>query len=182
MITEGSLLAQNYEIGDTLSVVDFFNEFLLPINDNKLNGLEICCGKGRNTLWLASQNITMRAFDFSKNAIEEAIYRLEKTCYSKSVIFNIADATQEWDYDENHFDFIIDCFGSSDIESYAGRELVLDQALKLLKPGGFYFLQIDSPELGVFKEFFEKSPGIEKNTLIFDNGKIEAFLTTLPLS
>ncbi len=35
-------------------------------------GLEICCGKGRNTIWLAENGANMTGFDFSAVAIDIA--------------------------------------------------------------------------------------------------------------
>ena len=36
---------------------------------NNPAGIEMGCGKGRNSIWLAKQGIKMAAFDFSKNAM-----------------------------------------------------------------------------------------------------------------
>ena len=38
----------------------------------KLRGIEMGCGKGRNSIWLAKQGANMTAFDFSSIAIDEA--------------------------------------------------------------------------------------------------------------
>lgn len=159
-------------------VVEFW-DWLIALqldNANKFHGLEICCGKGRNAIWLSNHNVEMCAFDFSRIAIEEANRRQELLNLKNNVDFAVQDATTEWPYSDQTFDFVIDCFGSSDIESQTAREHILNEALRVLKPGGYYFLQIDSPELGFFAERFQNNPGTEKNTLLFPNGKVESVL------
>jgi len=119
----------------------------------------------------------MFGFDFSTVAIAEAKRRQGRFLLHPPVDFQVQDATDCWAYNTHHFDFVLDCFGSSDIESEVGRENVLNEALRTLKPGGYYFLQIDSPEMGFFLERLKEAPGSERNTLIFPNGKVESVLT-----
>jgi len=142
-----------------------------------LRGLEICCGKGRNTIWLAGKGVEMAAFDFSESAIQEAKRRQERMSLRNKVSFTVSDALAPWPYPDHGFDFVVDCFGSSDIESEAGRNNVLAETLRVLKPGGFYSLQIDTAEMGFFAERFREAPGPERNTLIFPNGKVESVLS-----
>jgi len=53
-------------------VADFFTWLVQKRPHERLAGVEMGCGKGRNCLWLARQGFKMTGFDFSKNAIEEA--------------------------------------------------------------------------------------------------------------
>src|SRR4051812_21380971 len=41
-------------------------------------GLEVCCGKARNMIWLAQQGARMSGFDFSPTAVFEGNKRAEK--------------------------------------------------------------------------------------------------------
>lgn len=158
-------------------VVEFWNWIESRQRCEMLRGLEVCCGKGRNAIWIAEKGVEMFGFDFSTIAIAEARLRQEQLLLAQPVDFQVQDATDCWVYADRSFDFVLDCFGSSDIESEVGRENILNEALRVLKPGGYYFLQIDSPEMGFFSERFKEAPGLERNTLIFPNGKVEAVLT-----
>jgi len=142
-----------------------------------LRGLDICCGKGRNAIWLAGKGAEMAAFDFSEFAIQQAQRRQERMSLPNKVLFTVSDAMEQWPYPEHVFDFVVDCYGSSDIESEAGRNNVLAETLRVLKPGGFYSLQIDTAEMGFFAERLREAPGAERNTLIFPNGKVESVLS-----
>ncbi len=157
-------------------VVQFW-DWLESNNADKKCGLEICCGKGRNAIWLAGQGSKMQAFDFSSTAIEEAKLRQSRLQLPDAVEFSLQNAMERWAYESSFFDFVIDCFGTSDIEAEHGRVNVLSETLRVLKPGGYYFLQIDSPEMGFFAELYESSPGPDKSSVVFPNGKIESILT-----
>lgn len=163
-------------------VVEFWDWMLSRHSGRSMKGLEVCCGKGRNAIWLAGKGVSMFGFDFSSIAIAEAMHRQERLSLPKKVDFRVQDAVCPWPYANHEFDFVVDCFGSSDIESEEGRQHVINEALRVIKPGGYYFLQIDSPEMGFFAERFNTAPGSERNTLLFPNGKVEAVLTELDLT
>jgi SAM-dependent methyltransferase len=158
-------------------VVRFLEYLCLKNKSVPLTGLEICCGKGRNSIWLAENGTKMTGFDFSKAAIETAKRLQQKLPADQKVSFQLHDALDPWPFESGMFDFIVDSFGSADIESAQGREYLIREAVRVLKKGGLYFLQIDSPELGFFAERMKSHPGPDKNTLVFPNGKIESVLT-----
>jgi SAM-dependent methyltransferase len=157
-------------------VVAFWNWLQSKKISSKPKGLEICCGKGRNAIWLAGKGVEMSGFDFSSVAITEATDRVRHLSLPATADFRVHDAVVTWPYADQIFDFVVDCFGSSDIEGWSARRYVLDESLRVLKPGGYHFLQIDTPEMGFFAERFKEAPGPENNTLVFPNGKIEALL------
>jgi len=150
-------------------VVEFWQRKLT--GKPNLNGLEIGCGKGRNVRWLTAHGITMTGLDFSPYAIEEAKRR------STEGAFILADACNPWPFSDESFDFVIDCWASADIESQTGRENVRNEAHRVLRPAGLYFLQIDTPDTGLFQRLTQDLPGPEKNTILLPNGKVEALLS-----
>ncbi len=119
--TNPTALLQMDSRGVSGGVEKFYN-FLVTQNQSNLSGIEMGCGKGRNVIWLAKQpNIAqVHGFDFSSSAIVEAQKRaLEEKVESKA-LFVVADATETWPYKNESFDFAIDCFASTDIESVGG--------------------------------------------------------------
>jgi len=82
----------------------------------------MCCGKGRDVIWLAQQGICMTGFDFSSNAINEARKRSAACQRDMNTNFFVQDATEPWALSDNTFDFVFDCFATTDIESRHGRE------------------------------------------------------------
>lgn len=149
-----------------------FWDFLKKKEVKNLKGVEIGCGKGRNTIWLAKHGIEMTGFDFSPFAVKEAKVRAIKTKNSKAD-FKIADATKKWPFSSSIFDFGIDCFASTDIESIKGRKFAAKEMYRVLKPGGFLMAYMLSPEDGFHREMIKKRPTKEKNAFLHDTGKFE---------
>lgn len=153
-----------------------FLEFLKEQYDNieNLKGLEICCGKGRNVNWLASQGINAFGFDFSPSAINIASVRASANGLDDNAHFIVQDATLSYPYAENQFDFVIDCFGTTDIETPQGRQATRDNILKVLKPGGFLLVYLLSDKDEFHKKMVSQYPGPDEGSFIWpENGKYE---------
>lgn len=157
------------------SGVKKFFSWLSPSNSStKLKGVEMGCGKGRNSIWLAAQGLKMTAFDFSESAISEAKKRAKEAGADSSVNFTVQDATNRWPYDNSHFDFAIDCFASTDIESPEGRAFARNESKRVLKSGGFLLVYTLSTDDEFHKEMLEEYPAEEKNSFIHPTtGKFE---------
>lgn len=157
------------------SGVLLFWEWLREKNaTTKMRGIEMGCGKGRNSIYLATQGATMVGFDFSEVAIQEAKKRAALAGGENSAHFFVQDATTEWPYENNSFDFAIDCFASTDIDSISGRIFARDEFSRILKPGGYLFVYTLSVDDEFHKEMVEKSPGKEKNSFFHPTtGKFE---------
>ena len=122
--------------------VVFFGKWLSNNIDDlgNLRGIEMCCGKGRNSIWLAGLGVQMTGFDFSSHAILEAKKRSDLANLSHYTKFLVHDAVSEWPFANSSFDFFIDCFGSSDIETKSGRIMARNEALRVVKPGGYQYM------------------------------------------
>jgi len=119
------------------SGVHLFYEWLARKQKFKdFTGIEMGCGKGRNSIWLAEQGIHMNAFDFSEFAIHEAKARAQKIGITEKVNFLVHDATLLWEFPDDAFDVGIDYFASTDIETFAGRTRARDEFRRVIKPGG----------------------------------------------
>jgi len=141
---------------------------------NNLTGLEMGCGKGRNSIGLAKQSIKMAAFDFSKNAITEAKKRAEESGVENSVNFIVQDATIKWPFKSDSFDLALDVFASVDIESFEGRSFARDEFKRVLKKGGFLLVYTLSTDDEFHKEMLKEHPAKEKNSFIHPtSGKFE---------
>jgi SAM-dependent methyltransferase len=154
------------------SVVAFF-KFLSESDSACATGIEMGCGKGRNTIWLARHGVSMCGFDFSENAITEAVRRADEAGVAAKTSFLVQDATKPWRYDPEQFDFGIDCFASTDIESEGGRIFAIAEMHRALKPGGYLMAYLLSPEDEFHKEMIAKYPAHERGAFIHPTGKFE---------
>ncbi len=138
-----------------------------------IRGLEICCGKGRNVLWLAGQGAHMIGFDFAKHAIRTARSRMPYEQKGRA-IFLCHDAISRWPFKSKSFDFTIDCFGSTDIEGEINRSFVRQEILRVLKLGGHHFLYTNSVKSEFYKKMAAQKVSGEKNAYRYpETGKFE---------
>jgi cyclopropane fatty-acyl-phospholipid synthase-like methyltransferase len=111
--------------------------------DHEITGrvLDIGCGTGENSMYLASQGIAVVGVDFSANAIALARKKLAGRAFADRVNFQVADALkmEPAALDVSPFDCILDCglfhaFEDKDQVTYVSR------LGELLKPAGSYFM------------------------------------------
>ncbi len=155
-------------------VVKFYKWLYSKTATENVKGLEMCCGKGRSVIWLAKQKINMTGFDFSKNAIEEARRRAEAAGVQSKTNFLVQDATKKWKFDSDSFDFVVDCFATTDIESAEGRNFARDEAIRVLKPNGYLLVYTLSTDNEFHKEMIKTSPTSQSNAFLHPTtGKFE---------
>jgi SAM-dependent methyltransferase len=165
------LLEQMDSRNPSAGVVNFY-DFLTAHGLEEGSGLEMGCGKGRNVIWLAEKGLEMSGFDFSPAAIEEAKKRAAENGVAAQ--FAVGDATKPWDFESDSFDFVIDCFASTDIESSEGREFAAKEIGRVLKPGGYLLAYLLSDKDEYHSEINAVSPGPDKNSFIHPKtGKFE---------
>lgn len=127
-------------------------------------GLEIGCGKGRNSIWLARQGMQMIGYDFAPSAVNEALERATKLSLTlEQANFAVQDVTQPFSLRPNCIDFAIDCFASTDIDSYEGRVSARNNIYNVLKPEGLLFVYSLSTEDEFHRHLLDRHPVEEHN-------------------
>lgn len=139
----------------------------------QLKGLEMGCGKGRSVIWLAQQGVHMSGFDFSPTAIKVAKERAETAGVSDKTKFVVQDATVSWKFPANSFDFSIDCFATTDIESKEGRAFAVSEMIRVTKPDGYILVYVMSTDDEFHQEMIQKSPASEDHAFVHPAGKFE---------
>jgi ubiquinone/menaquinone biosynthesis C-methylase UbiE len=172
--------------------VELFFEFLRSRNASMKKGIEMGCGKGRNSIWCAEQPEVdfMTGFDFSTAAIETARNRSRSAGTVEKARFLVHDATERWPFENESFDFGIDCTASTDIESLEGRAFAASEMVRVLKRGAFLLVYVMSTANEYHEEVRRQSPADEKGAFIhpatgkyekvFEETEVDA-LYTLPL-
>jgi len=127
--------------------------------------LDIGCGKGRNSIFLASQGFNVTGVDFAPEAIKEARKRAGKIT---NIEFKKLDLSKNWPYKNESFEIIVDCFSTMCIP-FKGRQNAISESFRVLKTNGYFlFYAIGRTSL------VDKSPGPEFNSAIFPKtGKFE---------
>lgn len=118
--------------------------------------LEIGCGTGKNTKWLASRTANLTAVDLS----EEMLAQAKQKITSGSVQFRQHDINKPWPFGCDH-DLIT---FSLVLEHIADLQLIFEKAAACLVPGGYLYVG----ELHPFKQYtgtrarFETGQGLQE--------------------
>jgi ubiquinone/menaquinone biosynthesis C-methylase UbiE len=104
--------------------------------------LEIGCGTGKNTIFLAQIGEQVHALDFSAGMIEKA----KEKVTAENVRFSMADLTKRWPCDDAAYDLIVCCLVLEHIEDLSH---IFAEAARTLTPNGKFFVN----ELHPFKQY-----------------------------
>jgi len=110
-------------------------EFLRPDD----NVLEIGCGTGLNTKWLAEKAGSVVATDFSEGMLEKARARLSGT----DVTLHNMDVTEPWPFDDRCFDCVLATLVLEHVKRLAP---VFGEAHRVLRSGGVFYLSELHPD------------------------------------
>jgi len=98
--------------------------------------LELGCGAGEMSLWFAEKGFEVYGIDISPTAV---VWAKEKAAVRKiKADFRVGSVLDLSEFPDNYFDYILDghclhCIIGDD------RRKFLSKALRVLKPGGFFF-------------------------------------------
>jgi malonyl-CoA O-methyltransferase len=145
-----------------------------------LDVLEIGCGTGKNTIWLAEQARSVVALDFSSRMLARAREHIR----SANVRFIEHDVANQWPIPSNAIDVVI---GNLILEHVFDLWPVFAEAARVLRRGGHLFLcelHPDRQRAGGQAAFHDRTTGTEvrvaayRHTVAeFVNGGIAASLT-----
>lgn len=123
--------------------VKVFQDFLAQKNKNIKNQkiLDLGCGKGRNSIYLADKGYGVFGVDFSKSAI--AACNKRKFNFS-NLKFLLHDVSNSLPFSEKSFDAIFD-INTTICMLEQGRESVIKEAKRILRKNGYYFFHGIAP-------------------------------------
>ena len=104
--------------------------------------LEIGCGTGKNTVFLAQIGTSVHALDFSQGMIEKAKEKVR----AQNVRFSITDITKKWPADDGEFDLVV-C--NLVLEHIPDLAFIFSEATRVLQNMGSFFVN----ELHPFKQY-----------------------------
>jgi len=118
--------------------------------------LEIGCGTGKNTGWLAEKSVHLTAVDFS----EEMIAKAKEKNQDNTVEFIHSDILQPWNFGTNQFDLVA---FSLVLEHIQNLDHIFEEASNSLQSGGYLYVG----ELHPYKQYsgskarFESTAGLQ---------------------
>jgi len=124
--------------------------------------LEIGCGTGKNTVFLAQIGRTVHAVDFSQGMIARA----KEKVLAENVHFSMMDITRPWDFEDRSFDLIVCNLVLEHIQDFS---FVFAEASRTFHPGGKFFVN----ELHPFKQYDGKKARFYRNV---EKIEVDAFV------
>lgn len=104
--------------------------------------LEVGCGTGKNTEWLAAKAKEVLAIDLS----EEMLNKARNKTYKGNVSFLQFDMNETWDFTNRQFDIVV---FSLVLEHIKDIDNIFNKVSEKIKPGGYLYLG----ELHPFKQY-----------------------------
>jgi malonyl-CoA O-methyltransferase len=104
--------------------------------------LEIGCGTGKNTAFLAEIGQSVHALDFSEGMIAKARAKVQ----ARNVKFSLADLTQKWPCEDETYDLIV-C--NLVLEHIPDLSFIFAEGFRVLKPQGTFLIN----ELHPFRQY-----------------------------
>ncbi len=119
--------------------------------------LELGCGTGKNTTFLAQIGTDVHALDFSEGMIAKAREKVK----AKNVKFSVADLTQAWPCEDQAYDLIVCNLVLEHIENLS---FIFSQAFRVLNYGGKFLIN----ELHPFRQYEGKKARFDKGEGVTD--------------
>lgn len=115
-------------------------EMLGPLSFQRC--LEIGCGSGKNTVWLATRAGHVTAVDFSAGMLQKAKEKVKDS----HVIFHQADVTHDWTFVSQSYDLVT---FSLVLEHIENLDVIFQKTSGVLIPDGYLYIG----ELHPFKQY-----------------------------
>jgi len=119
--------------------------------------LEIGCGTGKNTEWLATKAQQVTCLDFS----EEMLQKAKAKIIAEHVHFRQADIREPWTVPLNYFDLVSTSLVLEHIEDIYS---IFEQAAAVLKPGGYFYIG----ELHPFRQYDGRKARFDTENGVFE--------------
>lgn len=126
--------------------------------------LDLGCGTGRNSNYLADLGNKVIGIEISKTAINLAKVRANDM--GIEVDYRLGDIGEPYKIEDNSIDIILDITSSNSLNEY-GRENYLKETSRVLKKGGYFFVRALAKDGNKnVKNLLKLSPGREYDTYI----------------
>ncbi|HAE36378.1 MAG: methyltransferase type 11 [Candidatus Nomurabacteria bacterium GW2011_GWF2_35_66] len=126
--------------------------------------LDLGCGTGRNSNYLAEMGNSVIGIEISKTAINLAKNRAKDL--GVEVDYRLSDMGDRYDIEDNSVDIILDVTSSNSLNEH-GREIYLNEMNRILKTGGYIFIRALCKDGNKnVKNLLKASPGKEYDTYI----------------
>jgi SAM-dependent methyltransferase len=145
------------------------SEFLhyLESHEVPLEGqiLDLGCGAGRNSIFLAQRSFQVTAIDFSANAIAKLEARASELGVREQITTAVGSIAARMPFDKSTFDFAVDVTTSNSLNLNEFNSLESELS-RVLKPDGYFMSYVMADD----DEYLGANPDLEGFTVIPESG------------
>lgn len=106
--------------------------------------VDIGCGKGRNSLYLAREGMEVTAMDFTTDAIQHLQETINANPPPQPIRAIVQDVTETWPIQNTSIDLAVDAFCFKHIAPHGLRVAYKENLLRVLNPRGHYMISFAS--------------------------------------
>ncbi len=159
-------------------------EGLLPLlkRSNARKIVDIGCGAGRNSLFLASNGFELYSMDFASDAVKRMRQRARSDGLSRKLHAICQDVGTKWKLGTGSLDAAIDTFCYKHLIGRKEQERYRSELGRVLKPGGIYLLSLadvnDSyygalPKKELYGNMVVRDPGNGIRSVLYSKREVE---------
>lgn len=148
---------------DTLRFLKYLKKEEKYLVEEK-NILDLGCGTGRNSNYLAERYNTVIGIEISKTALDIAKRRAVES--GLVVDYRLGDIGMPYDIADSSIDVVIDVTSSNSLDE-KGRAVYLSEVARVLRPGGYFFVRALAKDGNKnVKHLLKENPGHEYDTYV----------------
>ena len=115
--------------------------------------VDVGCGKGRNSLFLAKQGMTVTAMDFTPNAVRHTNEAATQQGLTDKIHAIVHDVTEPWLVPNDSVDLVVDAFCFKHIAPSEARAAYKQSLLRALATRGHYMISFASIGDGYYGQY-----------------------------
>ena len=165
------------------AVRDFVQTMLEGVDPRECIAMDLGCGTGRNSLYLAERGFTVYAIDIVPGLIAELRRKAEAAGLGSRLRAICGSICDPWPVPDSAAGVAIDTFCYKHLMDSAGRAAYRHELARVLKPGGLFLLTLASTEDGYYGSLPYRSiePGMRAirdpengiESVLYEQGAIE---------
>ncbi len=129
-----------------------------------INILDLGCGTGRNSNYLANRGNRVIGIEISKTALDLAKSRAKDIAIN--VDYRLGDIGEKYDIEDASIDLVLDITSSNSLDE-KGRKIYLREVSRVLKSSGYFFVRALCKDGNKnVKNLLKNSPGREYDTYV----------------
>lgn len=157
-------MPSSYRLHPSGSVV-WFASFLNEHHVTTGRALDIGCGKGRNSLYLAKHGLSIDSMDLVPEAIQQLTEEAKTESVSHLIRPILHDIGSPWPFHNEQFDIAIDIFCFKHQVDPDTKENYHRELRRVLRKGAFYLLTLAGKDDGYYGPLLKQSPDPVRNVV-----------------